>query len=75
MDFSILTASLVRGNQLNSNTLCLEVSSRYLQDFFVMVITVGVAAHPVKRPHLHPAGGKRHGNKFLFLRFLHITHH
>ena len=48
MDFSILTASLVRGNQLNSNTLCLEVSSRYLQGFFVMVITVGVAAHPVK---------------------------
>ena len=44
----------------------------------MMVITVGVAAHPVKRPHLHPAGGKRHGpvlllrgqrktNKFSFM--------
>ena len=43
-----------------------------------MVITVGVAAHPVKRPHLHPGGGKRHGpvlllrgqrktNKFSFM--------
>ena len=33
-DSSIWTDSLVRGNHLNSNTLCLEVSSRYLQVYF-----------------------------------------